>query len=276
MTGEPQVRRFEVIQSNQDEPQPEKQAQPKCAIRIQNATLEYPLGHFGQRSLKSKLLWLFGHREVKQPAKSITALKDVSLEFSVGERVAIVGRNGAGKSSILRALAGVYPLKTGSISVRGQIGTLLDIGLGFEPESTGRENIYYRGMAMGYSRKELSAVEDEIVEFADLGSFIDLPVRTYSSGMFVRLGFSVSTQFTPEVLLIDEVFGAGDAAFAVRALKRMESIVNQSGIMITATHDLTLVERICSRVIWMEEGTVRMDGTPQEVLPVFKNTLESE
>lgn len=151
----------------------------------------------------------------------------------------------------------------------GQIGTLLDIGLGFEAESTGRENIYYRGMAMGYSRKEIAKAEAEIVEFASLGTFIDLPMRTYSSGMYVRLGFAVSTHFRPDVLLIDEVFGAGDASFADRALVRMQAIVNSAGIVVLATHDMPLVERLCTRVIWLNAGVVVRDGHPSVVVPQF-------
>src|SRR5262249_46980558 len=148
-------------------------------------------------------------------------------------------------------------------------GTLLDIVLGFESESTGRENIYYRGMAMGYSRKEIAEAEAEIVAFADLGDFIDLPMRTYSSGMYVRLGFAVSTQFQPDVLLIDEVFGAGDASFAERALGRMKRIVDTAGIVVLASHDMGLIQSACTRVLWIDAGQLRRDGPPAVVVQQF-------
>jgi lipopolysaccharide transport system ATP-binding protein len=167
-------------------------------------------------------------------------------------------------------MAGIYPLASGSIRVSGKLGTLLELGLGFEPEATGRENIYYRGMAMGYSRRTLAKQEKEIVEFCGLGDFIDLPVRTYSAGMYVRLAFAISTAFSPEVLLVDEVFGAGDATFAQKAVARMQEIVRQSGIFVIATHDLALVETVCSRAIWLEAGRIVADGPTDTVLSEFR------
>lgn len=240
-------------------------------IEVHEATLQYPIGPYVRGSLKAGALRLLGFRgEAVPPPEYVEAIKSLDLTASYGERIGVIGQNGSGKSTLLRLLAGVYPLKRGSIQVRGTVGTLLDIGLGFEPESTGRENIYYRGMSMGYSRKELRAVEDEIIEFADLGQFIDLPMRTYSAGMYVRLGFAISTQFSPDILLIDEVFGAGDAAFAARAMDRMLSIVRSAGVMILATHDLHLVREICSRVIWFNHGVAVADGDPGSVIQQYQ------
>jgi len=243
------------------------------AIDIRNATLQYPIGAFVRSSLKASLIGMFGRRESSPPPEFVDAITDLDLSIRMGERVAIIGSNGSGKSTLLRAMAGIYPLKAGAITVVGQIGTLLDIGLGFEPESTGRENVYYRGMAMGYSRKEIRRSEAEIVEFAGLGGFIDLPMRTYSSGMYVRLGFAVSTQFRPDVLLIDEVFGAGDAAFAEKALTRMQAIVQSAGIVVLATHDLGLVHRMATRVLWLNRGVVVRDGHPSVVVPQFEQYM---
>lgn len=239
------------------------------AIEIQSASLQYPIGPLAKGSIKAALFGLFGKKERAASIEFVDAITNLDLSIRLGERVALIGSNGSGKSTLLRALAGVYPLKQGAITVVGQIGTLLDIGLGFEPESTGRENIYYRGMAMGYSRKELAAAESEIVAFAALGDFIDLPMRTYSAGMYVRLGFAVSTHFRPDVLLIDEVFGAGDAAFAEKALGRMMAIVESAGIVVLATHDMSLVEKMCTRVIWINRGVVVRDGPPAAVVPQF-------
>jgi lipopolysaccharide transport system ATP-binding protein len=240
------------------------------AIQIKDCVLQYPLGAYARGSLKSLVMSLFGHRENTQAVRYVSALRSINIEIQQGERVALIGHNGSGKSTLLRAMAGIYPLASGSIRVSGKLGALLELGLGFESEATGRENIYYRGMAMGYSRRTLAKHEKEIVAFCGLGDFIDLPVRTYSAGMYVRLAFAISTSFSPEVLLVDEVFGAGDAAFAQKAVERMQEIVRQSGIFVIATHDLGLVERVCSRVIWLEAGRIVADGPTDTVLPEFK------
>ncbi|MBI1339758.1 ATP-binding cassette domain-containing protein [bacterium] len=246
------------------------------AIEVTEASIHYPLGAFARGSLKENLFRLLGHRSNIQRPAYVDALRHISFSISHGERVALVGRNGSGKSSLLRALGGIYPLRSGTIRVVGQIGTLLDIALGFESEATGRENIYYRAMAMGYSRRRIREVEQAIIDFAELGDFIDLPVRTYSAGMYVRLGFAISTQFAPDILLIDEVFGAGDADFAKKALARMEGIVARAGIMVIATHDLALVQRACTRVIWLDRGEIVRDGHPEIVVPQVLNAIQSE
>ena len=240
------------------------------AIQIKDCVLQYPLGSYARGSLKSLVMSVFGHRESTQAARYVSALRSINIEIQQGERVALIGHNGSGKSTLLRAMAGIYPLASGSIRVSGKLGALLELGLGFESEATGRENIYYRGMAMGYSRRTLAKHEQEIVAFCGLGDFIDLPVRTYSAGMYVRLAFAISTAFSPEVLLVDEVFGAGDATFAHKAVARMQEIVRQSGIFVIATHDLALVEKVCSRAIWLEAGRIVADGPVDTVLSEFK------
>jgi lipopolysaccharide transport system ATP-binding protein len=243
----------------------------ESAIDVSNATLQYPIGPYARGSLKSNLLKLLGSKgEVTAKITHVEAIRALDLQIEHGERVGIIGSNGSGKSTLLRALAGIYPLKSGKIRVVGSIGTLLDTTLGFETESTGRENIYYRGVAMGYSPRALRAAENEIIEFAALGDFIDLPMRTYSAGMYVRLGFAISTHFSPDVLLVDEVFGAGDASFAARAVDRMMRMVRRAGIVVLATHDTSLVSRVCSRVLWMNGGVLERDGSPQVVLPQFE------
>jgi lipopolysaccharide transport system ATP-binding protein len=246
------------------------------AIDVTNARLNYPLGAHARGSLKSAVFSMFGHRDKTPKATFVEAIRGLNFRIAVGERVALIGHNGSGKSTLLRALAGIYPLASGEMKVVGRIGTLLDVGLGFETESTGRENIYFRGMTLGYSRKQLRAAEKDIVDFADLGEFIDLPMRTYSTGMYVRLGFAVSTQFSPDILLVDEVFGAGDASFSVRAFERMVNIVNNAGIFVLATHDIGLVERVCQRVIWLDRGLVVRDGPPSLVLPEYSRYMAGD
>jgi lipopolysaccharide transport system ATP-binding protein len=239
------------------------------AIEIANMWLQYPIGPVARGSLKSLMFGLFGHREDIPRPQYVDALKDINVRIVNGERVGLIGHNGSGKSTLLRALAGVYPVTRGKVEVHGRISTLLETGLGFELEATGRENIYYRGMAMGMSKRELRKAEADIIAFASLGDFIDLPMRTYSAGMYVRLGFAVSTNFSPDILLIDEVFGAGDIQFQKKAFARMLDIVSQAGIVVIATHDHSLVEQLCTRVIWLDRGKVVRDGLPANVLPEF-------
>jgi lipopolysaccharide transport system ATP-binding protein len=277
MAGKMRAEGLRIVTSDPDNAsQPAVRDSSSCAIKIENVTLRYPIGPFVQGSLKSGLLRLFGHREERQPIEYVDALKNIALEVSFGERVGIVGRNGSGKSTLLRMLAGIYPVEAGSVQVLGQIGTLLDIGLGFESESTGRENIYYRGIAMGHSPARLREVEQEIVDFADIGRFIDLPMRTYSAGMSVRLGFAISTQLSPDVLLIDEIFGAGDASFATRARARILEVVKSAGILMLATHDLKLVEGLCTRVLWLDGGQIVGDGPPSAIVPQFLTHMRGE
>ena len=265
-----------VVGSSEKASAPDSRRDAGLAIEVQNATLHYPLGPIGKKSIKLGLFRLFGAKDLSPQLAYVDAVRNLTFSIGAGERVAIIGTNGSGKSTLLRALGGIYPLKEGKVRITGQIGTLLDVQLGFEPEATGRENIYYRGMAMGYSRKQLREVEEEIVAFADIGRFIDLPVRTYSTGMYVRLGFAVSTQFQPDILLIDEIFGAGDVGFAGRAIERMNRIVDRAGILVLATHDVHLVQRLCSRVIWLSKGEIMRDGPPQVIIPQYLQYASGE
>lgn len=239
-------------------------------IFLGGVDLAYPLGPFLRGSIKAQLMSWVGRRASKIPAGTyVRALKNVTLKFSKGERVGIIGRNGSGKSTMLRTIAGIYPASKGVVQVKGHIQALFDIGLGFESESTGRENIMYRGLVMGVHPKEIEARTAEIIEFADIGVFIDLPMRTYSAGMHVRLAFAISTYLEGEVLLIDEVFGAGDANFAHKAVSRIRALVDKAGIVVFVSHDLHTVADMCSRVIWMESGEVAMDGKPDDVIKAY-------
>jgi len=194
----------------------------------------------------------------------IHALKHLTIAIKQGERVALLGHNGAGKTTLLKAIAGLYPINNGIMEVHGEIRTLFDISLGFEPESTGRENILYRGLLLGQKPRQMRAIEEEIVAFADIGEFIDYPVKTYSAGMQVRLAFAISTAIPGDILLLDEIIGVGDASFMVKAKKRIAELTAQANIMLLATHDFSSVRALCNRAIVLDHGNLVFDGNIEE------------
>ncbi|MNW40835.1 Teichoic acids export ATP-binding protein TagH [compost metagenome] len=174
---------------------------------------------------------------------------------------------------MLKTIAGIYPIKSGTLDVQGEIRSLFDLNLGFDLESTGRENIMYRGLLLGESPKTMREKEQEIIDFADLGEFIDYPIRSYSAGMLVRLAFSISTSVSGEILLLDEVIGAGDASFIAKARDRMHSLMNRAKILVLVSHDLTTITEICNRVVLIKQGEIIKDGEPEEVIKYYKNSI---
>lgn len=244
-------------------------------IIIRRAQLDYPLVR-DRSSIKAALFGALGFNTgPKIDKKVVHAVNGLSLTINRGERVGLIGHNGAGKSTLLRTIAGVYPLTDGSIEVTGRMQGLFDLGTGFEAEATGRENIMYRGLSIGFTPKQIRERADEIIAFADLGEFIDLPMRTYSAGMFVRLGFAISTYLEGEILLIDEVFGAGDANFQERAIRRMNELIERAGILVLVTHDLGLMRTMCTRLVWMSGGQMVLDGEPNEVAEVYLRSMRA-
>lgn len=206
----------------------------------------------------------------------IEALTDFSLQVDHGERVGLIGHNGAGKSTLLRVLNGIYEPQAGRVLVEGRTVPLFDMSLGMDPDSTGYENILLRGMYLGFSRAEIRDKMAEIADFAGLGSFIEMPVKTYSTGMAARLAFAVSTAIEPDILLIDEGIGAGDASFLEKAKRRLEDLIERTRILILASHDEELMRRWCSKAVLFEKGRSVSAGPIDEVLAQYHEALNSQ
>ena len=240
-------------------------------IVFNHVYVDFPIYNSNNRSLKNKVMQAATGGKVSFGADGtvVRSLEDVSFKISEGERVGLIGHNGAGKSTLLRALGGVYEPTFGSIKIQGDVGSLVDIGLGIDGEATGRENIYIRGALLGLSKKEISERFDEIVEFSELGEFIDMPVRTYSSGMHLRLAFAVATVIRPEILLMDEWLSVGDASFNNKAEERLAKLVESSSILVIASHSRELIERTCTRAMWFEHGRLKLDSSPQQVCQLY-------
>lgn len=224
--------------------------------------VEFPVFENSHRSLKKKVLNLTTGGRIAQDAgrpSVIKALDDLSFHFAEGERVGLTGHNGSGKTTLLRTLSGVYEPVRGKLRVRGKVASLLDVSMGLDPDATGFENIYLRGILEGLKPARIRSKMDEIADFSELGEYLHLPVRTYSSGMMLRLGFSISTSIEADILIMDEWLSVGDANFSSKAAQRLESLVGNASIVVIASHDNNLIERLCSRIINMEHGRITSD-----------------
>lgn len=238
-------------------------------ILLKEVDLHYSSVAYKERSIKSLLGSLLKVTKPRPQVRDVHALKKISLEIRSGERVGLLGHNGAGKSTFLKMVAGLYPISGGTRVVEGTVRSLFDLSLGFEPDATGRENILYRGLLLGLSPKFMRQIEDEIVAYADLGEFIDYPIKTYSAGMQVRLAFAISTAVGGDVLLLDEVIGAGDANFMAKAKRRILDLVEQSEILILASHDFSALQSLCQRGIVLHHGDVAFDGPIGEAITTY-------
>jgi len=238
-------------------------------IVAENLTIEFPLYHAGARSLKKRILSATPLRLRTDNSNRIvvSALRDLSFAIEHGERVALVGPNGAGKTTLLRTLAGIYEPVAGRLTVEGVIGSLIDPSAGMDPDSTGRENIRLRAFYRGLDERQVEELTKEVVAFAGLGDFIDVPIRTYSAGMSVRLSFALATAMQPQILLMDEWLLAGDAEFMARAQTRLERIVTNAEILVIATHSMKIARTWCTRAIWLDSGRVTLDDDIEVVLP---------
>lgn len=237
-------------------------------IEFNEASVEFPIFNANGRSLTSRLLQVATGGKLDADPNGrvvIRALDKLSFKLQDGDRVGLLGHNGAGKSTLLRALSRVYAPTSGTAVIEGEVGSLIDISLGINPEATGRENIFIRGALLGFNKQEIESHLDEVIEFSELGDFIEMPVRTYSSGMHLRLAFSVSTVVRPEILLMDEWLSVGDENFRLKAEARLADLVDATKILVIASHSRELIETSCNRAIWLEHGKIKMDGTASEV-----------
>lgn len=237
------------------------------SVILNNVSLTYELHYDRTNSLKETVINFLTKRQyVPQKKAQLNALNNVNINISLGERVGIIGLNGAGKSTLLKVISGILKPTAGDIVVKGNIQPLIEIGAGFDPEFTGRENIYLNSYMLGFTKDEVQQHEQEIIEFADLGAFIDTPIKYYSSGMTVRLAFSIATIIKPEILVFDEMLAAGDASFIDKAKKRIDDLINRAKVMVIVSHDLSLIQTTCTRCILMEKGQVAFDGRPEDAI----------
>lgn len=241
------------------------------SIEVRNAYVDFPIFDAKTRSLKNRVLGKVGGRigtESKVPI--IQALHDISLTLGDGDRIGLVGHNGAGKSTLLRLLSGIYEPTRGSTAISGKVAPVFDLGIGMDQEISGYENIMIRGLYLGMTRKQMEKRVDDIAEFTELGNYLSMPLRTYSTGMRVRLALGVVTSIDPEILLLDEGIGAVDSAFMDKARDRLVELVNRSGMLVFASHQDDLLMELCTSAMWLDEGHVREQGSLRDVLTAYK------
>lgn len=242
------------------------------AISLHGISKKYHIYENPKDRLLSMLPWnknkIFGHE--------FWALKDIDLEITKGEVIGIIGRNGAGKSTLLQLICKTLSPTEGSLEIEGKVAALLELGSGFNPEFSGRENVYLSAAIAGMSKDEIASKYDEIVAFSEIEAFIDQPVKTYSSGMLMRLAFSVATSVNPEILVIDEALSVGDGAFARKSFDRIMRLKESGCTILFCSHSLFQVESLCERVMWIENGKVKMVGQPSEVIPYYETSLEQK
>lgn len=243
-----------------------------ASILLENVSLTFSVRQRMRLTLKEFVVKSM-FRQSRNPRVQVRALQGVNLRIDEGERVGIIGHNGAGKSTLLKLLAGVYPPTSGRRLVHGQISSLFDITLGFEPEATGWENIAFRAYLQGETPRTLRDKIQPIAEFSELGDFLNLPVRYYSAGMHVRLAFAIATAVDPEILLVDEVLSVGDLAFQEKARARMQEMMARAKLIVLVSHDLASLARLCERVVWMDHGTIREDGPANEVIEAYRRDV---
>jgi ABC-type polysaccharide/polyol phosphate transport system ATPase subunit len=248
-------------------------------LRLHDVGVDFPLYQGGSRSLKKAILASSTRGNLARDAFDrvlVRALDDLNFAIERGDRIGLVGANGAGKTTLLRVLAGIFEPTRGAVEINGRVSALLNVSVGLNPEATGRENILLRGMYMDMHPKQMREYADEIIEFTELGDYIDMPARTYSSGMMVRLAFAISTCVPPEILLMDEWLSAGDARFLAKAKRRMSDFVNRSSILVLASHSMDLLLEWCSMGIFLDHGRVVAVGPMADIVASYQASVGNQ
>lgn len=246
-----------------------KQAKENCAVKLEHVSMVFNKSAEKVDNLKEYLIKLC---KGSLRFEEFWALKDITLSVHKGETLGIVGLNGSGKSTLLKIVAGVLCPTVGDIHVQGNIAPLIELGAGFDIELTARENVFLNGAVLGYSHKEMEKKFNYIIDFAELWEFVDMPIKNYSSGMIARLGFAIATTNMPDILIVDEVLSVGDYKFRKKCRERMKDIIDKGATVLFVSHDRKQVEEICDRVIWVEQGKIRLDGTCKEVCDRYFGT----
>ena len=241
------------------------------SIVLDRVSVSFPIYSAGNRSLKNMMISATTGGRIGKDANHlvIQALDEFSLSLNDGDRVALVGHNGAGKTTLLRVLAAIFEPVAGTVDIQGRVTPMFDISLGIDAESTGYENIVLRGLYLGLSRAEIMERRESVAEFTELGPFLNLPVRTYSAGMQARLAFAMATCIEPDILLLDEGIGAGDADFLVKANERLDQFIKKAGILVLASHSIDLVRKLCNKAVLMEHGRLVQSGDVDAVLDIY-------
>ncbi|WP_349961908.1 ABC transporter ATP-binding protein [Rhizobium sp. ZPR3] len=245
------------------------------SISLQNVTVDFPIYNARGRSLKNHIMKMATGGSINTEGHGVVVVRGlhgINLELRAHDRIGLIGHNGSGKTTLLRVLTGVYAPTSGKVDIRGKCTSLINISLGIDPEATGRQNIYLRGALLGFRREEMKRRLEEIADFSELGGFLEMPVRTYSTGMQLRLAFSISTILQPEILIMDEWLATGDEGFKAKANQRLNELVEQTQILVIASHAKELLAKNCNRIVWLEHGKVRMDGPPAEALNAYFGT----
>ena len=241
-------------------------------FKLNNVCVDIPVYNVNSRSIKKTLIKSLGQNKIVQDQSGIQmvqALKNINIDLNSGDRLGLIGPNGAGKSTLLRVLSGVYSPTSGSISSKGKVSSLIDLTLGMDVEASGIENIYIQGELFEISKKIIDKNIDDIINFSELKEFIEMPIRTYSSGMIFRLGFSVLTFLQPEILIMDEWIAVGDNNFSKKVNERLKFILEKTKVFVIASHSKDLILDVCNRVVWIENGTIRLDGPPKKICELY-------
>lgn len=241
------------------------------AVSVQDVSVTYRTTFERVPTFKNAIV-RFGRGQ--RAVREVQAVRNVSFDVPVGTAMGIIGANGAGKSTLMRTMAGILPPTSGRIEVRGRVSTLLALGVGFNAELSGRENVILGGLASGLTRRQVEERAEEVADFAEIGQFMDAPMRTYSSGMFSRLAFSVAVHMQPDILMIDEALSAGDASFKKKASAKMQDLMSSSRAMFLVSHGLASIRELCNEAIWMHKGTLMMRSDPQAVIAAYSKFLE--